>query len=313
MSQVSYKSPAKKAFAHYLRTGQYLPEGIFAEEPDVELKFNPYHDLRNGQFTFAPGGARSPNGLIISDRRGERRKQSVGARDALRRAATVPARPYLSARHNGILNKAARYPAQRGTVERWSGTGDKERFKAQWVHGHREAIKAAAKANDIPPELLGSIAYREAGNDGVTNDIAHALRSAGGRHIPVGGKIGTLLNPPADRTSFGPLNIQERRAAQILGYGDISTMSETARRTLVPTIKDPTAAIFMAAQHLSDLRDQDFRGVAGKDLTRDQMLIIATRYNQGPDKTLAEIKGPKSLSHGYDYMQAWSRVSKIIK
>ena len=60
-------------------------------------------------------------------------------------------------------------------------------------------------------------------------------------------------------------------------------MSETARRTLTSTTKDPTAAIFMAAQHLSDLRDMEFRGVPAKDLTRDQMLIIAMRYNQGPE------------------------------
>lgn len=178
----------------------------------------------------------------------------------------MPDRSYLSERHNEVRRNVARYPAERGMVEHWSGIGDKGRFKAQWVHGHREAIKAAAKANDIPPALLGSIAYNEVGGDGITDDIAHMVRSESGRHIPVGGKIGTLLNRRADHTSFGPLNIQERRAAQILGYGDISMMTETARSTLVPTTKDPTAAIFMAAQHLSDLRDQDFQGVAGKDL-----------------------------------------------
>lgn len=41
------------AFAHWLRTGR-LPSGDAAQR--IELKFNPYHDPRNGQFTFAPGG-----------------------------------------------------------------------------------------------------------------------------------------------------------------------------------------------------------------------------------------------------------------
>jgi len=286
-----------------------LPEDVFIEQSDVERKFNPYHDPHNGRFTFAPDGARSPANVVISDKRSAQARQSSGARNAPRRATTVPARPYLSARHNEILSRAARYPAERGTVERWSGTGDKEKFKAQWVRGHREAIKFAARANDIPPALLGAIAYTEAGGDGIEDDIAHFMRSGGGRHIPVSGKIGTLLNRRADHTSFGPLNIQERRAAQILGYGDIGTMTETARRTLVPTTKDPGAAILMAAQHLSDLRDHDFRGVAGKDLTRDQLLVIAARYNVGPEKSLQEMKLPENINSGYDYLKKWTVVA----
>jgi LysM repeat protein len=59
MRHASHKSPSERAFSHYLRTGQRLPEEWFIDEPDVELKFNPNHDPRNGQFTFAPGGARS--------------------------------------------------------------------------------------------------------------------------------------------------------------------------------------------------------------------------------------------------------------
>lgn len=299
-------------FEHYLRTGRRLDVETQASG-EIEQKFNPYHDPRNGQFTFAPGHPHSPGGVIISDLQGTSANRRGEGRKTHRQTVTEPDRPYLSARHNEVRRNAARYPAERGTIERWSRTGDKRKFQAQWVHGHREAITAAAKAHDIPPALLGSIAYTEVDGDGVTDDIAHMIRSESGRHIPVGGMPGKLFNPRADHTSFGPLNIQERRAAQILGYGDISTMSETARRTLVPTTKDPTAAIFMAAQHLSDLRNIEFRGVSAKDLTKDQMLIIATRYNQGPEKSLVEIKRPKSLSHGYDYLAAWSHVLKLIK
>lgn len=51
----------RRAFAHWVRTGR-LPCGGTAQA--IELKFNPYHDPRNGRFTFAPGGpsiARSVN------------------------------------------------------------------------------------------------------------------------------------------------------------------------------------------------------------------------------------------------------------
>ena len=54
---LSPKSPSQRAFSHYLRTGRRLPPEMFSEGQDVELKFNPYHDPRNGQFTFGPGGS----------------------------------------------------------------------------------------------------------------------------------------------------------------------------------------------------------------------------------------------------------------
>jgi hypothetical protein len=59
----------RQAYSHWLRTGRWVrPYG-----PDGrELKFNPYHDPRNGQFTFAPGGPRSLSHIIVSDRQGNR-------------------------------------------------------------------------------------------------------------------------------------------------------------------------------------------------------------------------------------------------
>lgn len=52
-------SPTKDrrtAFSVWLRTGRW-PPAEFARS--VEVKFNPWHDPRNGRFTFGPGGPRS--------------------------------------------------------------------------------------------------------------------------------------------------------------------------------------------------------------------------------------------------------------
>jgi hypothetical protein len=57
-------SAERRAFEHYLRTGRRLPS------PAPERKFNPYHDPRNGRFTFAPGGPQSLQNAVFSDRRG---------------------------------------------------------------------------------------------------------------------------------------------------------------------------------------------------------------------------------------------------
>lgn len=55
-----HKSAARQAFVHYLRTGQCLPERAFGSaQGRREVKFNPYHDPRDGRFTFASGGASS--------------------------------------------------------------------------------------------------------------------------------------------------------------------------------------------------------------------------------------------------------------
>jgi hypothetical protein len=60
--------PTRAAFERYLRTG-LRPTGAHDAAGTTEFKFNPYHDPRNGQFTFAPGGPRSLRSVIVSDRR----------------------------------------------------------------------------------------------------------------------------------------------------------------------------------------------------------------------------------------------------
>lgn len=60
-----FKSAERLAFEIYLRTGRRPDRRAAAEH-----KFNPYHDPRNGQFTFAPGGPRSGGAAVGSDPRG---------------------------------------------------------------------------------------------------------------------------------------------------------------------------------------------------------------------------------------------------
>lgn len=57
------KSAERLAFEIYLRTGRRI-----ARPAPAESKFNPYHDPRNGRFTFAPGGPRSVADSVFSDR-----------------------------------------------------------------------------------------------------------------------------------------------------------------------------------------------------------------------------------------------------
>lgn len=53
----------RRAFSHWMRTGIWPGA---SDAGGIEHKFNPYHDPRNGQFTFAPGGPRSLSHVVIS-------------------------------------------------------------------------------------------------------------------------------------------------------------------------------------------------------------------------------------------------------
>lgn len=80
----------RQAFSLWLRTGRWP----VVQQPDaIERKFNPYHDPRNGQFTFAPGGPRSLSQIIVSPRRqsGQHRPTSFAAGESpvVSRAAAI--------------------------------------------------------------------------------------------------------------------------------------------------------------------------------------------------------------------------------
>lgn len=66
----------RRVHSHWLRTGRWL---IGHSQRDIELKFNPYHDPRNGQFTFAPGGPRSLSHVVVSHGRREAGRMNVPA------------------------------------------------------------------------------------------------------------------------------------------------------------------------------------------------------------------------------------------
>jgi hypothetical protein len=102
MTLSSDKSPGQRAFAYYLRTGRRLPPDMFMEGRDVELKFNPYHDPRNGQYTFAPGGAgtrstgrvRNPDPHALASANAIKHPDHIEAGQRLRIPQTPPKAPH---------------------------------------------------------------------------------------------------------------------------------------------------------------------------------------------------------------------------
>lgn len=101
--------------------------------------------------------------------------------------------------------------------------------------------------------------------------------------------------------------MQVRTAAEAFGYKDPGPWQKKA---IISSLQDPSTNIFIAAKHLSDLRDLDFRGTTASAMTREQIEVIATRFNRGSGGSIAEIK--KNLDHGRDITKRWGRLNKLL-
>ena len=60
-------------------------------------------------------------------------------------------------------------------------------------------------------------------------------------------------------------------------------MSSYNEKDIINSLEDPIQNIYVSAAHLNDLRNIDYKGKSADDLTDDEIKIIASRYNIGPD------------------------------
>jgi hypothetical protein len=170
-------------------------------------------------------------------------------------------------------------------------------YKSYFVHAMRDPIKDAAQMFDLPPELIAGTAYIEVGGKDPLKGAVYQVR----RFAP--------FTSDADRTSLGPLAMQVRRAVETLGY-DPATITDVQREAVISSLNDPSQAVYLAAAHLSDLRNVDYQGVSGSDLTEDQIRVIGARYNQGPDRSLSVIQ--QDLSYGNTIVRRWRQVQRLL-
>jgi hypothetical protein len=214
----------------------------------------------------------------------------------------------LTSEHLQIMEQAGKISVNSNVKEwttmdlvKWKTSKDDKTlfdFKKQWVKGYNDVIKAAAKENDLPEYLVAGVAYIEVGGDPLwIDDIAYNIR----KNIPTGKK--------ADRTSFGNISMQIGTAAETLRYSP-DKITEVQREAIISSLKDPRQNIFMAAKHLSDLRNIDFKGVEAKQLTEDQVKVIGTRFNRGGGLSLQSIM--KNLSYGEFIIKRKSLIEELL-
>lgn len=303
------RSRERRNFEYLLRTGLVLPS-----EP--EQKFNPYHDPHSGQFTTASGtgGSGTASKLIPSSTPPLRTrkivpgpKQPTMPRRLLQRRNDGRPVAELTPLHNELRADAVKFPPKPGTQE-WSvvdladwklAGGDIYTFKRQWVRGYRDAIKAAAQRFDLPVGLVAGVAFTEVGGDPLAIDkVAYNVRDLVG-------------SSARDRTSFGNLSVQFRRAATSLGYDPENELTSRQCEAVLSSLQDPRVNIFVAAKHLSDLRNVDFRTIPSSQLTQRQIEIVASRYNRGMELSRSDIE--RNLSYGRSITKRWRALNSLVQ
>ncbi|NBE53364.1 transglycosylase SLT domain-containing protein [Streptomyces sp. YC537] len=183
-----------------------------------------------------------------------------------------------------IRELSADLPEGKDTSYWLPGSSDAKR--SEWIDANGAAIRAAAKENGLPPDVIAGIAWREVdGGPGVIDDVTDTARQLG-----IGGD--------ADRTSMGPMQIQIRRAAEVLGY-DPADLTADQRDEVESAVKDPTQNVFIASEYLSRLKaESEFADVPADRMTDAQYQELAARYNGGPYWESDDAQG-----YGRDFMR----------
>jgi hypothetical protein len=157
--------------------------------------------------------------------------------------------------------------------------------RREWIAANKDIIAAAAQRSGLPPDMVAGIAWQEVGGQwGWMDDGVDTIRGLArdGWLSDAPESLPWRLGGSPDETSFGPIAIQVRRAAEVLGY-DPANLTEGQRDTIEASLQDPGQNIFIASEYLAMLKEESgFADVPADEMTREQRQELAARYNGGP-------------------------------
>jgi len=180
-------------------------------------------------------------------------------------------------------------------------------YKDAWVTAHRQEIKRQSGAYYFPPELLAGVAWIEVGGDpDFIDNVAYRVRAFVQSSERALGPL-TFARKP-ELTSMGDVSIQMRRAAETLGF-TASNLNSRQWAEIARLLADEPTNLLIVARHLHQLKQVDFPNVA--TIGDYEIRIIGSRYNRGPDLSLAEIE--QNTSYGDFIVQRRQKFRDLLK
>ena len=152
--------------------------------------------------------------------------------------------------------------------------------RADWIAANKEIIKAAARNSGLPPDMVAGIAWQEIGGQwGPSDDFTDTVREQADSPLsPIAPEsLPWRLGGDPDNTSFGPIAIQVRRGAEVLGH-DPGNLSDQQRGMVEQALQDPALNIFIASEYLAQLKaESEFADVPADEMTPAQYQELAAR------------------------------------
>ncbi len=170
-------------------------------------------------------------------------------------------------------------------------------MRADWISQNKAVLRAAAAHAGVPEDLLAGVAWQEVGGwqPGFADDLVGAAREQAeapwGLSPVASHNLPDRLGGKSDETSYGPIAIQLRRGAEVLGY-DPEHLTEKQRGLVEQALQDPKENAFIAGAYLAQIKaETSFADVPAEELTEAQKREIAARYNGGPYWDLSKAQG----------------------
>jgi hypothetical protein len=171
-------------------------------------------------------------------------------------------------------------------------------YKKAWVSYNRLRIVSSANLSQIPPELLGCVAFNEAG--GKSPYIKH--------HVVLPARQYIKGDPMA--TSEGAIKIQLRNALEAMGYKG-PPIDHSQQMALTDCLETDVFNIDIVAKFLRITILQDYPGINTRKLTDEQFIVAGIRYNRGTARSLKDLKD--SITAPNDSVQReWSSYGRSM-
>lgn len=184
-------------------------------------------------------------------------------------------------------------------------------YKNAWVAYNAEYIKCLSSQYGLPPLMLAGIAWKEVGGKPKSSDdFGFVIRSYDHYGTKAINKHFTIYKHPS-LTSFGSVSMQLRRAAPYLGIdADYNDLTLDEMTTIIGELRSDAKNLELVCKHLVDLCKVDYKGINPLTFNDEQISVVCTRYNRGPNLSLDQIK--KNTQYGNDIIRLKSLILSLI-